>query len=270
MKTPIKTPVKKFGILPQNPKVVRPDPRKSGYPPEVIHEIRSTRRRIGRWLVGWGAASLALCYAYFHEWPTPVPALAPFVTLVFVVSLLGGIPSICEAGVVSILPYYKKGGPEMPLVEGDTFLHGKALVRNCAYLDSLAERHGLEPLSNFGFYNDLGGKSPVWYDAERGLKTVSGLLRLLEQQPALWYPEEYFEEYFEEYLKEYPQASPDMVALARDLDPLLDDLGRLEASLAHAHEISVPFCLLLRYGNSASGQEMDVRAGYFDYKHSEG
>ena len=186
----------------------------------------------------WGVASFVSGYGYFHEWAFPLFCLAPAVGLVFLLVCLTAVPILTDARAVCILPYFKKG-VHPDLARGDTFVHGKALARNSVYLDALAQQYSLQPLSSFGFADDLHGETPVWHEAHCGLKTVSGLLKVLEEQP---------------YLLE-------------DAHAIMDDLGRIEGSLYQAHEYNTPFCLLLRIGNSASGHEMDVRAGYFAYNH---
>ncbi len=49
---------------------------------------------------------------------------------------------------------------------------------------------------------------------------------------------------------------------------LIGELALIEANLIEAVKLQAPFCLLLRYGASASGHEMAVRRGYFCYSDS--
>ena len=120
---------------------------------------------------------------------------------------------------------------------GCSFLGGKALARNCIDLDTLAREVGLEPLSRFGFADDLGGGQVTWYSPARGLRTVSGLLMALRQDPTL----------------------------LREAEAVIAELFLVEANLRDAVRHQAPYCLLLRYGSVTSGHEMDVRQGYFCY-----
>ena len=218
--------------------------RTDGYPLQYKESVRRAQRSMGRGLPLWGLVSLWLCYGFFHDWPQPFFGLAPFVTLFFLIYAAMTIPILVEIRTVCILPYFKKGRthdnwaePDRNIakVEGNTFLYGKSLARNCLFLDKLALQAGLDPLSHFGFRDDLGGETVVWYEAEQGLRTVTGLLLLLEQQPHL----------------------------LEEAGLIMDDLGLLEETLQSAAALRVSFCLLLRQGNTASGHEMDMRISYF-------
>lgn len=223
-----------------------------------------------KWHLFWGSATLFMGYGYLHDWLVPLFCVAPVLALIWLLSMPGTLMALLEGDTVAIMPYFRKSGPgeEKNGIEGDTFLHGKALARNCLYLDRIAQIEQVETLSSFGFYDDLRGKYPVWLPAERGLATVSRLLRFLENQPSFWYTEEYATD--NDGTSDTPREmtpNREMLVIAqrigKDIAPLLDDLGRLEAALYQAKERDVPFCLLIRYGNCASGQEMEVRSGYF-------
>jgi len=210
--------------------------RADGYPVEHLEYVQKTRTWFVRSLLIGGGASMVLSYGFIHDWPTPLFGLAPFVTLAFVVLLTMTPGIVDDLRVACILPYFKKhsGAGE---VRGDTFLSGGAIARHCTDLDALALEAGLAPLSHFGFADDLSGAIVTWHDADQGLKTCSGLLKVLRQQPSRW----------------------------KDTAAVIDDLARMEVCLQNACRLQVPFCLLLRHGSTASGHEMDVRQGYFCY-----
>ncbi|MBV9863958.1 MAG: hypothetical protein JO316_01260 [Abitibacteriaceae bacterium] len=213
--------------------------RLKGYPPRHEDYVRDLRRYLARlWLI-FGGSSILLSYGYFHDWPSPLWELAPVAALGAVIVLLMTVGSLDDIRCVAILPYFKKGHPPAgsPTVRGDSFLRGGAVARACTYLDVLARQNGLEPLSSFGFADDLAGETVVWHDAARGLKTVSGLLSILRETPFL----------------------------GQDTAAALEDLTAWQENLASATELQVPFCLLLRHSSTASGHEMDVRQGYFCY-----
>jgi hypothetical protein len=134
-----------------------------------------------------------------------------------------------DARMARIVPYFQHQ-------VGDThaFASGAALARNCRQLDELAVKLGVLPLSDFGFFDDLAGEAVVWHEAKDGLATASSLLHAIRSDPSL-----------------------------NDDSAVLPDLGALEAALLQAVSKDVRFCLLLRQGNSVSGQELSVRQGSF-------
>lgn len=75
--------------------------------------------------------------------------------------------------IVRILPYFAKGNER---VVATTFMSGHALSQHFQILEDMAMRRECEPLSTFGFADDLRGETLVWHDAKRGLKTVDTLL----------------------------------------------------------------------------------------------
>ena len=91
--------------------------------------------------------------------------------------LIGGIGGRYETfRYVRIMPYFQRS-----LGEIDTFLNGKALVRSLKQLDAVAIEQGVQPLSAFGFNDDLRGETLVWYAPEDGLKTIETLLNELKR-----------------------------------------------------------------------------------------
>ena len=205
-----------------------------GYPAEHHQFVRRMRRSVLRSLSISGGAAIFLCCGYIHDWPTPLFQLAPAALLIYSMVLLSTPGSIGEMRVVRVLPYFKKGDPQ---VQGDTFLAGKAFARNWNYLETMARESGLEPLANYGFQDDLLGDHVDWQEPGPGLSTVSGLLDLLRRDPSK----------------------------LRESAAVIDDLARVEFTLQDACRLQVPFCLLLRHGDTASGHEMDMRQGYFCY-----
>ena len=214
-----------------------------GYPPEyqayrrrMRARMRRTRAFLAPSLLISGAAALILGWGCFHDLPPLLLfSMAPLAILVFLVLLLF-TPGLWNADYdVRILPYFQKSHPRVS--GGCSFLSGKALARNCVFLDALALELGLEPFSAFGFADDLYGGQVIWHEPERGLRTVSGLGALLHRNPSL----------------------------LADAEALIAELALVEANLQAAVRLHAPFCLLLRYGNVAGGQEMDVRRGYFCY-----
>jgi hypothetical protein len=129
---------------------------------------------------------------------------------------------------VQVIPYFERTVGDI-----DTFLAGHALARSVTQLDEFARDNQLQPLSSFGFNDDLCGESLNWHLAEEGLKTVNGLLQLL----------------------------PTRSELLRNHETLADDLEKLRHALERAKDQQIRFCLLLRHGNGTSGQEWSMRQG---------
>jgi hypothetical protein len=208
--------------------------RGEGYPPEYWVHVRRARAWLVRSLLISGGAALFLGWGYTHDLlPEPFVCLAPLSALLFLFLLLFIPGTLDSIRVVGIRPYFNKSHPG---VSGRlSFLSGEALARNCAYLDKLALGASLEPLSCFGFADDLGGGQVTWYEPERGLRSVSGLLTVLRQDPSL----------------------------LREAEAVIAELVLVEVKLRDAVRHQAPFCLLLRYGSYVSPPEMDARQGYF-------
>ena len=135
--------------------------------------------------------------------------------------------------IIRILPYFDKAVPE-----ADTFTHGRALARNSRQLDALAEANGWPPLSAFGFNDDLLGEKVIWHPPSQGLQTVRGLL---------------------DHLTGHPEDCTEPLRVLSDLEVVRD-------ALAAAEKRGAQFCFLLRTGDSWSGQEMEMRHGYFSHE----
>jgi hypothetical protein len=209
-----------------------------GYPAEYTPDTGEAWPRMVRILLISGGVTLFLSWGYFHEWkPALLYQAAPLSAFLFVLLLLC-IPGISSKNIVAILPYFSKSHPGVS--GGCSFLSGKALARNCVYLDSLAIQSGWKPLSFFGFADDLHSQKLVWHEPEEGFQTISGLRAALCSDPSL----------------------------LSEADALIAELTLIEANLSEAVRLQAPFCLLLRYGDFASGQEMEARQGYFCYSDS--
>ena len=204
------------------------DWRETGLPSQYYEAVRDARRyalnAIG--LTGTTFVLLFLGTMFWSVWPL----LTAFVFAIFLLfGLIGGIGGLYETfRYVRIMPYFQRS-----LGEIDTFLNGKALVRSLKQLDAVAIEQGVQPLSAFGFKDDLRGETLVWYAPEEGLKTVETLLNELQRLDI-----------------------PDAIC-----NGILKDLGSWKNALQRASTENVQFCILLRHGNSTSGHEWDVRKG---------
>ena len=207
-----------------------------GYPAEYEADTGEAWPRMVRCLLICGGVTVFLSWGYFHEWkPALLFQAAPLAALVFLLLLLCIPGTLDSANVVAILPYFPKSHPGVS--GGCSFLSGKALARNCTFLDTMAVQSGWKPLSYFGFADDLHNGKLVWHESGDGLQTISGLRTALCNDPSL----------------------------LSEAAALVAELTLIEANLLEAVRLQAPFCLLLRYGSSASGQEMEVRQGYFCY-----
>jgi hypothetical protein len=138
--------------------------------------------------------------------------------------------SIAEVPAVIILPYFKETVGHI-----ETFIGGKVLARRVCMLDAMAAELGLTPISAFGYKDDLNGEELTWHDPERGIETISGLLRKLHR-------------------------GPDSID---DAPNIISDLDKIHDALRAARKKGIPFCFIVRRGSGASGQEMVVRKGSF-------
>ncbi len=216
--------------------------QRSGYPPQYWINVQATKRSSVRQMVFFGVVTLILATGGLANWswlPYRQANLlsnmfltgASIAGALFMLRLLTVLPSLRDSQVLALLPYFKKGDV---IVEGDTFLHGHALARNWLFIEAICRDAGLDSLGRFGFADDMRGETVVWHDPLEGLAVFTALLDLLHQNPAL----------------------------LEDSAAVIADLERIVFRLQNAVALRVPFCLLWRYGNTASGYEMDMRQGY--------
>lgn len=64
------------------------------------------------------------------------------------------------------------------------FRRGRALYRESAALEQLAERLGVKPLSAFGFADDYYEQAVCWHSASEGIRSIEAFLRGLGSLPA--------------------------------------------------------------------------------------
>ncbi len=199
-----------------------------GYPPKHFDDIRAAKRFAIRSIAITGIL-FAVLFAgtIFGPVPALTPAIAAAIFLVF--GLLNGLGSLYDTyRYVQVIPYF-----ERRLDEIQTFLAGQTMARTMNQLDAIAMEQNVQPLSTFGFADDLCGETLQWHDPNVGLKSIAAISRRIEDSDV-----------------------PTTI-----LTPLLDDLKKWQHALERAASENVAFCVLLRHGNSTSGQEWDVRKG---------
>lgn len=157
------------------------------------------------------------------------PGVAAFAIAIFLFFGLGSLGGVYDSThYVRVMLYFERA-----LGDIDTFLAGYALARYLEQLDALAIAHGAEPISKFGFADDLRGETLIWHNANEGLHCVRTLRFAMECQ-----------------------------SIAADVRSAIErDLVAWEHALNKASEQDVKFCALLMHGNSTSGHEWDVRKG---------
>lgn len=201
---------------------------KAGYPQRYYDELRRAARIAAFLFAVTGTFALITTGAtVFLNGSLILAAVALAVFLLF--GLLGGLMGLYDTWRhVRVIPYFPRTVGEI-----ETFLAGEALARNLAQLDAIAREAGATPLSDFGFNDDLFREPLTWHPAARGVDTV-------------------------EILQSSLQTTSEVV---HDRQAVLADLQKLKHALNRAADLDIPFCLLLRHGNSTSGQEWDVRQG---------
>ncbi|MFN0053933.1 MAG: hypothetical protein ACKV0T_17275 [Planctomycetales bacterium] len=135
--------------------------------------------------------------------------------------------AVAVASETAIVPYFQR-----PLGGIVTFSGGHRVARSCRRLDELAAQRGLTPLSAYGFNDDLQGEPLNWHPPEQGLATFDGLLAGI-----------------------YEVADSDVDKR------LVEELTAMRDALEKAVVQRVPFCLLLRVGDSTNAQEWELRQG---------
>jgi hypothetical protein len=138
------------------------------------------------------------------------------------------ITGLFPAWQTTIVPYFESSPGHI-----NTFGRGKYLARNCQNLDRIAIEQGFDPMSAFGFYDDLFGETVVWHDSHRGLATFSAIRSVLEQNPG----------------KIPFQAQT------------LEEIALVEESLHLAAQKQIRFSLLLRMCDVTNAQEWEIRQG---------
>lgn len=107
------------------------------------------------------------------------PILTAFAFAIFLLfGVIGGIGGLYETfRHIRNIPYFQRS-----LGAVDTFLIGKALARSLKQLDAVAMEQGVQPISAFGFNDDLRGEALVWLARpilqEHDLSTVDELPRI--------------------------------------------------------------------------------------------
>jgi hypothetical protein len=199
-----------------------------GFPQKHFHELRTARTYAFRAIAVTAALfALLLLGTMFGRVPALATAFAATIFLLF--GLLGGLASLRDTyRYVQVIPYF-----EHELGEIDTFLAGRVMVRVLKQLDEIATDQNAQPLSSFGFADDLCGEKLQWHDPKIGLHSIAAIKERLAR---LQVPE-------------------------KIQQPLMDDLNKWQQALERAAVKNVMFCVLLRHGNSTSGQEWEVRKG---------
>ena len=143
--------------------------------------------------------------------------------------LLVSVAAFFEASFyANIHPYFesKVGGI-------DTFARGRGIARQLEKLDAIAIEAEVEPLSNFGFNDDMRGEILVWHDAAIGLTSVEAILKRARSEPGL----------------------------IRDQARVVVDLERIGEALRKAMDNEIRFCLLFRTSNATNAREWERRRG---------
>jgi hypothetical protein len=112
-----------------------------------------------------GHLVLFAVFTVFFGWAVVLWLLGPFLMR----------PRIVPCFARELGPY---GGETMA-----AFRRGRALYRESAALERLAESRGVKPLSAFGFADDYYDQEVVWYPASEGLTTIEALRQGLGSLP---------------------------------------------------------------------------------------
>ena len=194
---------------------------KEGYPPKY-YEVVQQQKSFTVKLIAVATMIAVICVVPAIWWNGPLSlATTSLAAWVFIVT--GGVMALIDVRHATLMLYFERevGGIE-------SFLAGSAIMRHLLPLDRRCAETGLRPISTFGFEDDLLGQAVVWHSADEGLRSVTGLLE---------------------------QISP------QENGPLVADLRTWQHALTRAREQQIRFCVLMRFGNSTSGQEWSTRKG---------
>jgi hypothetical protein len=149
-----------------------------------------------------------------------------FILLLFLVGPLEVYRTVHD---VHFAPYFESK------VGGLAYCAAMHLAQHMEELDELARLHGVTPLSEFGWNDDLKGELNVWYDPLNGMKTVNILLT-------------YFAA--DEFARSNKTA-------------IQNELKALDQALARASDRRIRFCLLLFCGEATNEMKEARRTGSF-------
>jgi hypothetical protein len=175
-----------------------------------------------------GGATILLFYMALSHRSFDLPAAFAGALFLFILSATPFV--IVDSRRVRVVPYFTNQVPGT-----DTFASGNTVWRHFLFLDQFAKDRGIVPLAAFFSEDDLEGAEVVWHDPTEGLKTVSELLTELRLRPDLH----------------------DEATL------IMTELSKIQIRLQEASKSGSRFCFLFRHGSSWSGQEMDLRQGFF-------
>jgi hypothetical protein len=193
------------------------------------------------WAIAWSLIFIGPCalgvvvatYLVVHQVPHGTAFLSVFVLLLSILAF-AHYRHFSDHWVARVVPYFDRNGANSVPWEMPAFSSGEALASNLEYLDQVAHEAGVEPLSTFGFLDDLSGESPKFFPAARLRDAAASLAAVVGESAAA---------------------------------PLgiLDDLRKLEAALDQGVRTGRSACLLLRHGRDRwiSLYEMDRRRGTF-------
>lgn len=176
-------------------------------------------------LVLTGLAAVGLFIGMLRGWACP--QVTSVAVAVFLLVGLTAFLALMDCLRARVLPYFEQpvGGPS-------TFMEGRSLLWHSRWLDVIAAKHGVRPLSEFASGDDLiPGEQLHWFCCNEAMATVECLLT---------------------------QAETECLPL-----PLIFDLVHLREALRLAAAKEIRFCLLLREGSATSGWEISQRKGSF-------
>lgn len=175
---------------------------------------------------------------YYGDWLSDEPSLVAILGLLgcgaaFTFFTTHFFEAVQQALICRIVPYFERTVADWPELNPSAFETGLHLARRCRWLDELAVREGVPPLSTYGFRDDRDGQRLVWHDAAEGVRTTGRLLSVVQQETTQ--------------------------------GELLNDLERLHRYLLKAQAKEIRFCLVLRGGldKIISPMEMENRKGRF-------
>lgn len=194
---------------------------KEGYPPKY-YEVVQQQKSFTVKLIVVATVIAVICVVPAIWWNGPL-SLAATSLAVWVFIVTGGVMALYDVRHAALMLYFERDVGEI-----QSFLAGGEIMRHLIPLDRRCAEIGLPLISTFGFEDDLLGQVVVWHSADEGLRSVTGLLE---------------------------QISP------LENGPLVADLRTWQHALVRASEQQIRFCVLMRFGNSTSGQEWSVRKG---------
>ena len=148
---------------------------------------RFHRKKILKWRVCFLSAFsifiISCGSAIFEPFGASYTAIATVISIVSLLTTLVYTSVVFGRSYCVFMPYFSKRLPTKELPS--TYIIGNAIAANLDELDRLANDHGVQPLSNFGYKDSFENNRIDWHPPTQGLKTITWIIENGEQSDTI-------------------------------------------------------------------------------------